>query len=606
MSVFMPRLVVLALCAALAGACGGGEAAPPAPTTPRTVKPAVDTVVVPPGGTGRLGWQVLGPSGAPLAGAVVTFAIVDDPQYPPEGASLVTASATTDGNGNCAAQLIAGQPTQFAVRATSADATADARVFVGGDSASVDVAPFFPTPAGAHAAVVARSVEILFFDNGTCAGIDLRHAPPPLRGKQSVPAPTAAFTMSQSYTFVRTEVNDAIVGRARDEHGGLRALGCVDLPGRALVPSGEVQVALPLVDAGPDPAGTYGATTALHISPPLAAAATIAAAFRDLTDCPLDPAQLWLDCTIDALGPADATDPLDCVPAQTPGGDGALGDALGALRGTFLAGPDGAPSSCRGPKAGGGATSADATVANLYGSPVPAVFVGLAAAAGDAPHLFDDLQLTSTLDVRAAETLGDVTITHTLTKMTFTLPSGGTDVSLVTLGLPVLSTMTTGQVTDDTLTIAQHGFTLRLGAAARAAFGKVSLAGRGLPADLPGVVATIAALAHSDDGKLAGCVALDDTLCPRVGRPAGCLVTACATGLNALAARLDASFAAADGTDLDLYLAGTAPLLETHDDDRAGRLGDLKPGAPPGTWTVDLRPRSGRRTLTASWEAIRN
>jgi hypothetical protein len=81
---------------------------------------------------------------------------------------------------------------------------------------------------------------------------------------------------------------------------------------------------------------------------------------------------------------------------------------------------------------------------------------------------------------------------------------------------------------------------------------------------------------------------------------------ACATGLNALAARLDASFDGADGAGLDLYLAGSAPLLETHEDGLAGRLGDLQPGAPAGTWTVDLRPREGRRTLSAPWEAVRS
>jgi hypothetical protein len=120
------------------------------------------------------------------------------------------------------------------------------------------------------------------------------------------------------------------------------------------------------------------------------------------------------------------------------------------------------------------------------------------------------------------------------------------------------------------------------------------------------VVAAIAGLAHSDDGQLQGCRALDAALCPRIGSPAGCLVTPCATGLNALAARLDASFEAADGTDLDLYLEGSAPLIETHDDGLAGRLGDLQPGARAGSWTADLRPRTGRRTLSAPWEAIRS
>ncbi len=405
-----------------------------------------------------------------------------------------------------------------------------------------------------------------------------------------------------------TNIGYAILGRAHDVRGGVRALGCVDLPGRALVVGAAAQIALPLVDAGPDPAGVYAATSPLRIVPPLAAAASLAATWRDLTDCPLDPAQLWLDCTIDALGPASAADPIDCVPSTTAGGDGALGDALGALRGAMLPGPDGTPTACRGSKTAGDTTSLDAVVQGMFGSPLPRSFVQLAAAATDAPHLFDDLQLRSTLDVaqRAGGTLADVTVTHTLTSVTFVLPDAATaDVSLEALGLPVLTATTTGTVTDDALTIAQHGFTVRLGTAARSAFGALALARRGLPVDGRGVVAQIASLAHSEDGKLVACVALDAVLCPRVGQSAGCLVTACATGLNALAARLDASFEAADGTGLDLYLAGSAPLLETHDDGLAGRLGDLQAGARAGTWSVDLRPREGRRTFSAAWEAVR-
>jgi hypothetical protein len=561
---------------------------------------------VAPGGTATLTFLVTGPTGAPVPGATVTFAIVEDPSLPDakaQGATLVAANATTDAEGACGVRVTAGLATAFLVRATSANASADVLVVViaAGQAGAVTVAPFFPLPAGAHAAAVATTAEISFFDNRSCADIDVRNPPMPVR----TPVPVLFKPGQQavaSFDSLATNATFAIVGRAFDGRGGLRALGCVDLPGRALVPGGSVQIALPLVDAGPDPIGTYAATTPLPIAPPLEAAATIGATWTDLTDCPLDPAQLWLDCTIDALG---ADDPLDCVPAAGPGAEGTLGDALVALRGTPLPGPDGAPSSCRGSKTAGGATSVDAVVQGMFGAPLPATIVKLAGAGADAAHIFDDLQLRSTLDVRAGDTLAAAAVTHTLTSVVFGMPNATAEVQLVTLGLPVLSATTTGVITDDTLTIARHGFTVRLGSAARVGFGATALAKRGLPMDATDVVAAIAALAHTEDGKLAGCVALDAVLCPRVGQAAGCLVTACATGLNALAARLDASFEAADGTGLDLYLAGSAPLLETHDDGLAGRLGDLA-GAREGTWSVDLRPREGRRTFSASWEAVRS
>jgi hypothetical protein len=295
------------------------------------------------------------------------------------------------------------------------------------------------------------------------------------------------------------------------------------------------------------------------------------------------------------------------VPATTPGGDGALGDALGALRGTAVPGPDGAPTACRGSKDASGAESVDAVLLGLFGSPIPVALVHLAAAADDAPHLFDELHLHSSLTIAAVAgaPLSAVSITHTLTSVDFVLPGATANVPLQPLGLPVLTAATTGTADEGTLTIAQHGFTARLGTAARSAFGTLGLGRRGLPTDAHALVAALAALAHTDDGSLVGCAALDAVLCARVGSAAGCLVAACAAGLEALAQRLDASFEAADGTNLDLYLTGAAPLLDTHGDGLADRLGDLQAGAQAGAWSVDLRPRGGRRALVGAWEAIR-
>jgi hypothetical protein len=562
-----------------------------------------ETIWLQPGETGTLAFLLSGPSGAPLPGAMVSFAIFDDPAIPDaeaQGATLATTSAVTNARGRCEVRITAGVATLFRMRATSANATADAVVAVSaGDVGSVDVAPFFPAPAGARGAASATTIEILFFDNRTCLSIPPRSPPQPVRTMSSVPASGAVAP----YEFVSTKVTHAIFGRAVDGRGRILALGCVDLPGPTLVAGGTVQIALPLIDSGPDPLGRFAVTSRLAIVPPLAAVSGLEATWRDLTDCPLDPAQRWLDCTIDALGPTSDADPLDCVPASVPGGDGALGDALGALRGTLLAGPDGMPTACRGPKTAGGGISADAQAQGLFGGPLPPALIHLEAAADDAAHLLDELKLRSTLEIRDGA-LGTYAVTHTLTEIGFVLPGATTDVTLLPLGLPVLSTLTTGTVDDDMLVIAEHGLTVRLGTAARAAFGTLSLVRRGLPGDAAGLVAAIAALAHSDDGVLAGCAALDAALCPRAGKPSGCLAAACAGGLDALATRLDASFDAVDGTSLDLYLQGQAPLLDTHGNGLADRLGD--PAAQAGIWYVDLRPRGGRRTLEASWEAIRD
>ncbi|MDB4981422.1 MAG: hypothetical protein JWM82_2174, partial [Myxococcales bacterium] len=317
-------------------ACGGPPETVPAPTTPRSLQATPETVWVQPGQTGTASFLVRGPTGAPLPGATVAFAIVDDPETPgseAQGATLAAVSGSADATGNCDAHLTAGMPAVFRVRATTANATAEVVVIVArGLVSSVDVAPFFSTP---KTALVASTIQILFFDNGACRNLSLRHPPQPQRTTRSVQAAGAV----SRFQFVSTAVGHAIVGRAIDARGALVALGCIDLPGPTLVAGVTVQVALPLADAGPDPTGTFAATTSLALSPAPAAAGIIAATWRDLTDCPLDPAQLWLDCTIDALGDVSDGDPLDCVPSTKPGGEGPLGDALAALRGAWQPGP---------------------------------------------------------------------------------------------------------------------------------------------------------------------------------------------------------------------------------------------------------------------------
>src|SRR5260221_7486066 len=162
----------LAACAGTAAACGGPEAAPPTPTTPRTLAATPESISVPPGGMGTLGFVLLGPTGAPLPGAVVAFAIVDAPTAPSakaQGAALATASAATDAQGRCAAHVTAGLAAVIRLRATSPNAQVDVVVVVAAaDVGAADAPPFFPAPAGAHAAAVATTIEILFFDNSSC------------------------------------------------------------------------------------------------------------------------------------------------------------------------------------------------------------------------------------------------------------------------------------------------------------------------------------------------------------------------------------------------------------------------------------------------------
>jgi len=180
-------------------------------------------------------------------------------------------------------------------------------------------------------------------------------------------------------------------------------------------------------------------------------------------------------------------------------------------------------------------------------------------------------------------------------------------VPLQPFGLPALSADATATVSDGALVVGAHGMTLRLGAAARVAFGTLGLEQRALPGTASGFVTALAGLAHSDDGAHSGCDALDGALCAALARPAGCLTAACQAGLTALAARLDAAFDAADGGGLDLYLSGQAPLFDRHGNGAADRIGDTQATPPdPGTWSVDLLMSAGRVQASGTWEADRS
>ena len=145
-----------------------------------------------------------------------------------------------------------------------------------------------------------------------------------------------------------------------------------------------------------------------------------------------------------------------------------------------------------------------------------------------------------------------------------------------------------------------------MGSLARAAFPKLALERRGITGGATGLMTTIAGLARSEDGVYRGCAAIDHALCAQIGETPGCLVTACGTGMTAFATRLDDVFAALDGAGLDLHVAGSATLHDTHNDGTADRI-----GAPPGdesgvgTWSFELSTASERRIVSATFVGVR-
>jgi len=231
--------------------------------------------------------------------------------------------------------------------------------------------------------------------------------------------------------------------------------------------------------------------------------------------------------------------------------------------------------------------------------------VDLPAIGNQAAHILDQVVLTSSLTVATAGSPGDYLVTHSLVGAQFG-SSATVAVDLASLALPVLTAYTTANTDDGTLAIDNHGFSLRLGRAARSGFGQSTLAPRVGSPKVGDMVVTLAALARSDDGAVSGCAALDRALCAAVGADAGCLATACPAGLGTLAAKLDAAFDAADGTGLDFYLSGSTPLIDKYNDGTAKQLGAIISPMEIASWSVDLRTAAGRARLSATFEGTRN
>jgi hypothetical protein len=590
---------------ALAACAGGGAGTQPNKDRVLLV-PEMTMIQIKPGAVGPARFYLTS-GGVPIVGQVVTFAIVNDagpPYDDPQGATLAAASAKTDASGLASVDVHAGAATMFKVSATAGVKQTMLTVVVALGTGTVKVAPYFA--ADSATADQTTEIEVHLVIDQSCADIQLAQEPAD---------PDSAMKLSASggpparFDTVDTARMHAAVGRALSSHATAIAVGCVDIPGSSLVVKGTVQVWLPLHDYVPDPTGgTYTITTPIAFEPPLAAAATIGATWRDLGDCPLDPAQLLLDCTVDAMSPETADDRLDCIPNPAAGGEGALGDAFAARRGLPIVNGAGVATACRGAFDASGAPSLDAIAMGMFGSPTPALVVALPAVGDAAAHILDNVQLSSILKVDSAGRPDQYVVTHTLD--TAGLGSSAV-VKLAPLALPVSTAYTTAATRGGLLVIDKHGFSLRLGRVARAGFAASTLAPRlpaGFSPNAGGLVAALAALARSD-ASMTGCAAFDRVLCAAVGADAGCLATACPAGLLALTGKLDAAFDAADGTGLDFYLSGSAGMIDSRSDGKAHILGSVlgEVGDPTAiaTWSVDLLTASGRTRVAATFSGTR-
>ncbi len=587
-------LVCVLLGAFVANGCGDDQA-PRTLAAPPVLLPVDEIVMMKPGATGVIAFRLTTPDGTPAAGERIDFLAVDDPLTTGSqlaGATLSASSGLTDGDGIGMVTVTGGLRTVFRLTARHARAgDATVIVMVGeGDEGTIAVVS---TPVVAsRAASTVSMVDVLLFDNLSCADLSAVHPPEPLRQRRTV-APGAPTEFA-----INSMVGSAVIGQGRDTAGKLRGVGCVDVPAGTVVAANTARIYLPLVDFDPVLRGTFLLTSHFSLAK-RELTRRAAAPWQDLGDCPLDPGQLWLDCAIDGLG-SPAGDSLDCVPASAGAGEGELANLIVARRGNATGG-----SACRAATLTGGGQGLDAKVAALFPSPAQAPASGIDMLGTSIAAMFDDVAIGSTLSFDATATPRLFHATHTLRTASFNVAGTAGTVDIVTEGAPdsqvrFVPVTTTG----DLLAIATHGLGLHLGTLAHTAFAKVALVGHGLPGKTSAYLDVLFQLASTGTGaaRKTGCDALDGLVCPEVGRAAGCLRAACVAGQAALAMRLDAGFTLGDGEAADLQLSGSSDMTDDNEDGFADRLGI--PSQNVGLWTAQIRARAGTEILSGSWSGL--
>ncbi|MES1172583.1 MAG: hypothetical protein ABUL77_05055 [Bacteroidota bacterium] len=571
------------------GGCGGDDIPAAKPPEPLLLRPRDAEVLLMPGKASQVAFLLTTKGGVPVGGERLDFSAIDDPETPTSevaGATLSAPSSVTDADGVGAVTITGGLPTLFRLAAKQSRANVAEALIIVTRSAGGTIAVVASPVTGSHAAGVIATVDVLMFDLAFCRSLSAIQPPQPTREKRTVALGDAAeFDVAGMQPT-------AIIGQARDTGGRLRAVGCIDVPGDAVVAGSTVRAYLPLLDFDPVPRGTFVVSSRFSLAK-RELLRRMALPWQDLGDCPLDPGQIWLDCAIDALG-SPAGDSLDCMPSVN---EGDLANLIVARRGSATAG-----SSCRAATLVGGAQSLDAKVAALFPSPAQAPAADIGTLGTIIGTMLDDFTITSTLAMEPSAVPGMFQATHTLRSATLQLGPQAANVDLVALGLPNSQVRFVPITTDgDVLSVGAHGLGLRLGTLSHAAFAKVALVGRGLPAATAGYLDVLYALATSGTGaaRKGGCDALDGLVCGEVGRAAGCLLAACAAGQAALASRLDAAFALADGDGDDLQLSGSALMTDDNADGIADRLGATSQGA--GLWTAQIRASAGTETVSASW-----
>lgn len=576
------------------------------------------SLVIRPGGSGRIRFQARDEAQRPLAYYPVDFAIVPDTA----GARLSTLHGLTDPSGGAVVEVIVGPLpdntalASFVVVATSPGSPSKpVDILVTTNAYTVEI---FPVPADDLLGFVQlEATHLYFYDSLACQDLDIYDLGSSVA--QARAPNRVAANDSYVYRGVAASGVHAVVGLGLDSAQTVIIGGCVDIPGAALLEAETMRATLLLDRLFPALSGTFAVSSDFQLNPPPSALGTIRSAWQQWQRCPYDPARLWLDCALAALGP----NPNSCIPSA--GSGGTLAELVSTRRGTPLPGtsPSANDTPCRGALDTAGNPGLEVAVDALFANAREQLAAtALGALPAELATLLAYVRLGSRLSIANAGDANTSWAEHRLLVVTFpnalarpivlgvNQPIQAGQDAVLAVPVPaasrILATFKSGQ-----LSLPDHGFTLHLGTAARHAFETASLGARNARGT-DAFVQSIFSLAQLADQRnaLTGCAAFDAIVCDHVAYARGCIVDACQAGLVALGRTLAGAFDSLDGVGLDFQLSGSAPVVDLDGDGRADALGNTGiaggPAVGPGLWSAVIEARAGTHEVYGSWLATRD
>jgi|GEM_PF-6088764 hypothetical protein len=502
--------------------------------------------------------------GAPVGGSKVSFAIYGDPV----GSSLSADSAVTDPNGLASIEVRAAATTASFYIIISAAYAEDRRVDVAVSNEGFVSLRVSTVYTGDYSTSQVQTVQCLLYDNLSCAGLGTALGQEPIRSRDKL-------SVGETHVFqnLPSDSNYALRCTGRNISDQLYASGCLSIPNQLLPPSLELSVSVDLVDEPLTFEGRYQLKTTFGLPNTLRPLAGALAPWANLTDCNYDPAQLLLDCIVDAL-----SDPQpDCIVNGTMTAEAA---AVAAERGSLQSG-------CRGSKNDQGSNSLERLLQDKIEDNDPTLNKRLAQTETSAVLVLTQFSLKSTLQLSQPDGNGTLVATHQPNSLSFTFGGASQTYALTgakgEAGKPIgVFQPSSGPVaaifSNWQLAVGEHSFSLPFGLMAADALETFPWLGLQL-SSLSNVPHKIVDTIHN--GNLTGCEAIDAVVCLQARLSAGCLSTACPKALGAMATYLRSGFSEMGSESGTITLSGLAHVSDPNGDRVIENIGSTDE---PGIW----------------------